>query len=247
MKLFITLLFVCVLFVSCSHAELEPILSDEYKGNSKITLAQMGDSLESKESLARVQQHQAVMALFKYLRLDGTRYVLDITQDEAENLGVASEMYKVIVDQLEVENKNIAEYIEQGIQFNLPDPQRQLRNYNNEQLIRSSRGYMKARSQYKFSGRITTTGQEQGSDSFTTTTATNSVVFRCSTTGGALIASHTCTVSAFGVKNQGAGVSSPMCSAVIELPVAGSGSGIIAKLTYQTSCPGGGYCVWSSN
>ena len=247
MKPFITLLFVGALFVSCSHVELEPILSDEYQCNSKISLVQTGDSLESKESHAKVQQHQAVMALFKYLRLDGTRYVLDITQDEAEDLGIAPEIYKVIVEQLEVENKNIAEYIEQGIQFNLPDPQRQLKNYNNEQLRRSSRAFMKASSQYKFSGRITTTGQEQGSDSFTTTTATNSVVFRCSVTGGALVASHVCTVTAFGVKNQGTGLSTPMCSAVIEVPLAGSGSGIIAKLTYQTSCPGGGYCVWTSN
>lgn len=60
--------------------------------------------------------------LCEYLRLDGHKYILDITEEKAGELGVTPEGYSECVAQIEAANKMIAEHFENGDSVVTPDP-----------------------------------------------------------------------------------------------------------------------------
>lgn len=220
--------------------------------NIKRLIVQSIDPVTATDSLILAKQREAVSVLIKYLRLDSIRYVLDITEKEAIELGVSPFIFKRLISQLEVENKLISEAIASGKNVKIPDPQAQLKKYNNEQLRRTSKSYSRIEKLRKAnaqnpSGRITTSGQEEGIAAFVVPDRTSSVTFVCASNGGALVYSFTCTVSAFGVTNSDTAWSAGICNAVINLPIVVSGAGIVAGLAFRTSCPGGGYAIWTAN
>lgn len=59
--------------------------------------------------------------LCEYLRLDGHKYILDITEEKAGELGVTPEGYRECVAQIEANNKMIAEHLENGDSVVTPD------------------------------------------------------------------------------------------------------------------------------
>lgn len=59
--------------------------------------------------------------LSEYLRLDGHKYILDITEEKAGELGVTPERYRECVAQIEANNKMIAEHLENGDSVVTPD------------------------------------------------------------------------------------------------------------------------------
>lgn len=74
-----------------------------------------------------IEQTRANAILLKYLRLTDRRYSLEITEAEAEKLGVKPEYYRECLSNLENTNLSIAEQDSIGNQLELPDPQEMIK------------------------------------------------------------------------------------------------------------------------
>lgn len=70
-----------------------------------------------------IERHKANGILLKYLRLKDRRYYFDITEKEAEKLGVKPQYYQQSVADVEATNRSIAEQDALGNKMELPDPQ----------------------------------------------------------------------------------------------------------------------------
>lgn len=80
------------------------------------------DRVNADPQLAELRE--AAVKMSGYLRLDGDRYVLDLTEEEAVKLGISPENYQRQVDELNETNKKIAELKAQGDTIDLIDIQK---------------------------------------------------------------------------------------------------------------------------
>ena len=190
------------------------------------------------------QKRYASIRLSEYIVLDGNQYKLDITEQQAQELGIDKFHYELIKNEISSTNKVIAETLEGGDSIELCDVQALAKEYKSGGVIISDESNNQTRVAYP-SGNISTVGQEDGTASFQTEREHTKVLFRCRT-AAAPTPVYRCTVTAWGEKKIGSKVGSVFTTTEITVPIAGSGSGVYADLTFATSDSNGGSCTWQA-
>lgn len=79
-------------------------------------------------------KRRASIILAEYTELSENQYKIAITEEEAEKLGVTSELYKASVTEIEMTNKMAAEMIKEGKKVDLPDIQAIVKAYKRGEL-----------------------------------------------------------------------------------------------------------------
>ena len=86
------------------------------------------DSLDMRiESDADLASKRNAALLLDYVKLDGDKYVLDISEDEASELGVSPENYRYQLGEINKTNELIAQMKANGDSIELPDIQTLMR------------------------------------------------------------------------------------------------------------------------
>ncbi|MDE6696141.1 MAG: hypothetical protein K2K25_04620 [Muribaculaceae bacterium] len=190
------------------------------------------------------EKRAASIILSDYIKLEGNQYKLAISEQEAQKLGVAPNLYEVIKAEIALTNQTILEYLEMGETIELCDIQSVSKAYKNGKLELSDNTSAYSKVAYP-SGTIITTGQEDGTSGFTTEREHTKVLFRCRT-AAAPTPIYRCTVTAWGEKKIGSKVGNAITTTEITVPIAASGSGVYATLTFATSDSNGGFCNWQA-
>lgn len=190
------------------------------------------------------QKRAASITLSDYIVLDGNQYRLEISEQDAQKLGVTPYFYDIINKDILATNTAIMEMLEKGEYIELCDVQAVSKAYKKGELDLSDTSDKYSRATYP-SGNITTLGQEEGKASFKTEYDHTKVLFRCRTNATATPI-YCCTVTAFGVKKIGSKIGNLITTTEITVPIAASGSGIYADLTFATTDSNGGYCYWKA-
>lgn len=179
----------------------------------------------------KIESRYVGKAVAPHLKLKGDEYLLDLSEEEALEMGVSKRDYEYVLKELESTNKRIqsvkAEY---NHELELFDPQ----NVSKEQ-----------RQQALPSGRITTVGQEAGHDGFVVPRGVSQVKFSC-IGNTALTPQFTCKTEVWGGTNYKTKFGSNIVYTDIYVPLAASGSGVTAELTFKTSDSNGGKCNWQA-
>ena len=68
------------------------------------------------------------LILIKYVKLEGHRYRLDISEEDAKKLGIKPEWLEIAKKEIEDANKNIEKMDADGQVLDLPDPQELFKN-----------------------------------------------------------------------------------------------------------------------
>lgn len=190
------------------------------------------------------QKRAASILLSDYIKLEGNQYKFMISEQEAEKLGVTPHLYETIRDEIVYTNGAIQKSLENGDSIELCDIQAISKAYKNGTLNLSEDTGAYSRVAYP-SGNIATVGQEDGTDGFRTEREHTKVLFRCRT-AAAPTPMYRCTVTAWGEKKIGSKVGSVFTTTEITVPIAASGSGVYASLTFATSDSNGGSCFWQA-
>lgn len=79
-------------------------------------------------------KRKASIILAEYTELKDNQYKITISEEEAEKLGVAPELYKASVTEIEMTNKMASEMIKEGKKVDLPDIQAIIKAYKRGEL-----------------------------------------------------------------------------------------------------------------
>lgn len=79
-------------------------------------------------------KRKASIILAEYTELSENQYKITITEEEAEKLGVAPDLYKATVAEIESTNKMVADMIKGGKKVDLPDIQAIIKAYKRGEL-----------------------------------------------------------------------------------------------------------------
>ncbi len=189
------------------------------------------------------QLRAASITLSEYIVLENNQYRLDVSEQEALKLGIASNLYKTIKDEIASTNAIIQKTVENGDTIEMCDVQAVSKAYKNGTLKANdnSNKYTKAA---LLSGFIKTDGQEDGTACFKTEYGHKEVLFRCRT-HVAPTPIYYCAVSAWGTLKKKTMIGNVLTTTNIVVPIAACGSNITAGLTYATTDSYGGYCFWN--
>ena len=97
----------------------------EKRGRELVATPLLTFQLFIYESLA--SKRNAALLLVDYVKLDGDKYVLDISEDEASELGVSPENYRYQLGEINKTNELIAQMKANGDSIELPDIQTLMR------------------------------------------------------------------------------------------------------------------------
>lgn len=116
-------LFAITSFASCENAsQPKGNLDDVVAVDPSDTLfIQMLDQLPEHKRDEIIEIRKANMKLLPYLKLAGRSYYLDLSKEEAEELGVNEQMYENAKRDVEAVNEEIAILDKEGIPIELPD------------------------------------------------------------------------------------------------------------------------------
>lgn len=93
--------------------------------SASVAVDSLDMRIESDADLA--SKRNAALLLVDYVKLDGDKYVLDISEDEASELGVSPENYRYQVGEINKTNELIAQMKANGDSIELPDIQTLMR------------------------------------------------------------------------------------------------------------------------
>lgn len=124
------------------------------------------------------QKRYASILLSEYIVLDGNQYRLDITEQQAQELGIDKSHYELRKNEIFSTNKVIAETLEGGDSIELCDVQALAKEYESGELRIPDESNKHTRVAYP-SGSISTLGQEDGTASSQTEREHTKVLFRC--------------------------------------------------------------------
>lgn len=79
-------------------------------------------------------KRKASIILAEYTELKDNQYKITISEEEAEKLGVAPDLYKATVAEIESTNKMVADMIKGGKKVDLPDIQAIIKAYKRGEL-----------------------------------------------------------------------------------------------------------------
>lgn len=93
--------------------------------SASVAVDSLDMRVESDADLA--SKRNAALLLVDYVKLDGDKYVLDISEDEASELGVSPENYRYQLGEINKTNELIAQMKANGDSIELPDIQTLMR------------------------------------------------------------------------------------------------------------------------
>ena len=93
--------------------------------SASVAVDSLDMRLESDADLA--SKRNAALLLVDYVKLDGDKYVLDISEDEASELGVSTDNYRYQLGEINKTNELIAQMKANGDSIELPDIQTLMR------------------------------------------------------------------------------------------------------------------------
>lgn len=234
-----------ILFTSCvSDAE---ILKNSENSVVLEEYASMIRKHEERRIILEERREQNKI-LCEYLKLDGNKYVLQLSEEDALGLGISRQNYLIAKEEIENANSVIENAISKGGRVRMFDIQKRARDYKQE--IKNDNSLDSANYESKdvvsrglsSSGTIFTNGGETLVNSFLATG--NKIRCRCRT-AVALVAVYTCTVSINGSVNTEIGVGSILCTRRIDVNIPGSLSGDYGQIAFSTSDSNGGSCYWT--
>lgn len=127
----ISAIFSFMLTIGCSNSE--SLKATEYE----LIEVEDPNQEEFEESLKNLPEEKREelklrrninLILIKYVKLEGRRYRLDISEEEAGKLGISPEWLEIAKNEIEDANKNIAKMDADGQVLELPDPQELFKN-----------------------------------------------------------------------------------------------------------------------
>lgn len=180
----------------------------------------------------------ACILMMDKMHLTEMGYVLDISSDEAAQMGVPLEMYQRCNYDLDSFNKELLKYPHSEWSGKVPE--------NLGDFVRSEcadRNNVSLKQEGLPHGYIETFGPEEGFGGFQTKNTYKRVQYVC-LNKAAPMCIHSCRLSAFGAEVSDWAFGTIMVNRVILLDLPAAGYGVSAKVTYSVSDPNGGYCVW---
>lgn len=169
-------------------------------------------------------------AVAHYLKLDGDEYLLDLSEEEALELGISKRDYENVLKELESSNERIQSIkAEPNHELTLFDPETDVSEEQRQQLMAS--------------GHLSTVGQEETGTSFYAPRNTTQVRFSCRG-NAALTPFFTCKTLALGSEHQRTEVGSNVVYVDIDVPVAASATNV--NIYFSTTDSNGGVCDWQS-
>ncbi len=103
------------------------VLAVENYINNDTLFQEMLQQFPEERRATIIEQTRANAILLKYLKLTDRRYSLEITEAEAEKLGVKPDYYRQCLSELENTNRTIAEQDSIGTPIELLDPQEMIK------------------------------------------------------------------------------------------------------------------------
>lgn len=234
-----------LLITSCSQDDELPTVNPE---NSNTILTEQEEAIKLATTVNELRilkpevkaQRKAAILLSEYVSLNGDEYSLDISLEEAKSLGISADMYNKIVSDLEVSNTAIKNAIKNGNQVELIDIKKAAKAYKNKNYVEVTTTRSSSQS-----GRISTDGNEFGTQSFYPDYSKAKVRFRCRT-GAALAPVYTCKTFVFQAWNAKVATGSLFTTTQVDVPLAASGSSLCADLYFQTTDSNGGSADWEA-
>ncbi len=226
------------LFISCANSDAE-LLTDRSTQSKEEYSMMIKRHEETRLNLER--KRAANMILGEYLRLDGNKYVLEISEKEALELGVPKEFYVSAKYEVEEVNKVIDATLRKKGKLRLFDIQKRAKEYNrgiNRDPINSSESFSLIRGSV---GTLFPIGNEPVETTFIVDG--NTVEFRCRT-AAALVVAFVCRVCVNGITNHETCAGSVFCTRTIDVRIPGHMSGDHGIIGFSTTDANGGSCYW---
>lgn len=229
---------------SCSQDEKDfPVTHSEK--NCSYTAVELGLSESEFSELSPKQRERraANLQLSEFVSLKDSVYKLTISQEEAEAMGISSEMYAKALNEINLANETIAKSNKEGTPIILTDVKSSVQEFKQKKRIYApfdTRSGNNGRDQY---GYIETDGNSEGNDFFMPTNQKSNVLFTCQTKV-ALIPVYTCKTYVFNTWNSGIATGALGTRTEVKVLHAASGSGLTAKLCFATTDSNGGRCNW---
>ncbi|MDE6090602.1 MAG: hypothetical protein K2G41_07845 [Duncaniella sp.] len=235
---------------SCASNEVAPIFSTESKEQyMDPTIYSMMMSIPENERPLAFERRKAAQIVGEYIVLSDNQYSLELTQQEAEKLGVRDTIYDIVLKEINDINKFVTEQMEKGDTLSLPDIQASLKRYKNPEIQYKPETFKSKRlsraGSMKAAGRLESFSNEPVQATFKAVSGTTEVVFWC-VPKVAIFPIYVCSVSAFGATNSKTLISAIGCNRTTSVTVPASGSDVIATVEFRTSDMNGGYCSWTA-
>ena len=137
----------CLILFGCAKADFDNVSSTSTSTTEKYYSLKFERFLDSQPESMRdyhIAMYEATKILAPYLKLDGTTYVLDITESQAKDLGISREIYLKQANMVLETNRAIAKGLAEGKTVLLSDPQKTLERYKNPDMHTTlEKGYRK--------------------------------------------------------------------------------------------------------
>lgn len=240
----LVLLLMVVLCASCSHSEFEYLVDKSSKSDVENDIQLETEYLNQKDS-ELMAMREASIILSEYIKIEDDTYILDITMEEAKDLGVSEAYYKRICDQIDTVNTTIVDAKKNGNKINLPNIQKLSKEYKdpNHKVIPNRSIFNPSRASIK-SGIIKTLDDTPGSDQILVDYGATTLKLLCGTNWN-VVTTYICTVDCFGILKSETKAGSLYCRTSFEFNLPASGSGTKANLSFKTSDSMGGFCIWN--
>ena len=127
----ISAIFSFMLTIGCSNSESTKATEYELIEVEDPNQEEFEESLKNLPEEKREElklRRNINLILIKYVKLEGRRYRLDISEEEAGKLGISPEWLEIAKNEIEDANKNIAKMDADGQVLELPDPQELFKN-----------------------------------------------------------------------------------------------------------------------
>lgn len=238
-----------VLLNSCAKADLGSVVKPTPE---RYLSPRMEEFLSRQPESMRefyIEKHDAALKLINYLKLDGGRYYLDISESDAEKLGINRDIYASHLKDIENVNNDISYHKSRGSSIALIDPQKVMEKYKNPEFHCSIENVGRRNSMSRVltspvSGYLLTNGQEQATD--VVKVDSNVSTFKCTFFPYVvIIASSFVRLTSEGGTVQDWKFYFLGClNQDLEIPLPGYLGGSYLQITFWTTSGAGGKCVW---
>lgn len=233
--------------ISCSQHDFEPVYrSERYVGRK---MEEYLKTQPKSEHDFLISKRNAALTLTRFLKLEGNVYKLEISEREAQKIGISRSLYKLHAKELEELNLFIRGIIDDGLTVELEDPQEAVAAYDNPKIHtnieKSKRSKDSSRTLLsETSGMIITNSSSPGEDVFKRPSSGVNVIFVCSAPTMIAVA-YTCSVIAGGKTETvvRSGITYRCKSIPVKIPSCSPGDNVTVR--FSTNTRSGGTSVWS--
>lgn len=180
------------------------------------------------ENGRKIESKDVNKAVAHYLKLKHDEYLLDLSEEEALEMGISKHDFENVIEELENTNEQIKSFkAEPNHEVVLFDPET---DASEERLQLPS-------------GHLSSVGQEEVGASFFAPFNTSQVRFRCRG-NAAPTPAFTCRTVAFGGEHQRTEVGTILYYTDIDVPIAASNTRV--QVYFRTTDSNGGVCDWQA-